>query len=299
MDKIEGGATIWARQTIDSAIFYQKPDKWFKIWFYIVNRVNYRDNKRFEKGSCLLKYKWIMSATGATKDQIKHCIKFLKQSSMLATQKATRGFYVEVLKYNYYQDLNNYKSHTESHIKATQEPHSYLKKLKNVKNNTYSLFKLWNSLEITIHKNLKKFEPNLRAALESYSVANIQEAMKNYAKILHSEDYFWNYRYKLDDFLTRKGNIDRFLTINKPFENFKETKTEGKIDIQPEDRKKLSQAKVELSRLSSEEKIFNWLQEITPSLHFELKKFLDRTYPRRHSYEEAKERYEEGRKATK
>ena len=121
--KIDGGATIWARQTIDSEIFYNKPDKWFKIWFYLINKVNHTDNKRFKEGCCFLKYDWIMNATGATKDQVKHCIAYLKATSMLATRKATRGFTVEVLKYNNYQNLDNYKSHTKSQFEATQKPH--------------------------------------------------------------------------------------------------------------------------------------------------------------------------------
>jgi len=31
--KIPGGLTIWAEQTLESRIFYKKPDAWFKIWF--------------------------------------------------------------------------------------------------------------------------------------------------------------------------------------------------------------------------------------------------------------------------
>jgi len=100
----------------------------------LINKVNHTDNKRFKEGCCFLKYDWIMNATGATKDQVKHCIAYLKATSMLATRKATRGFNVEVLKYKGYQNLNNYKSHTESHIKATQKPHKSHTINKNVKN---------------------------------------------------------------------------------------------------------------------------------------------------------------------
>ena len=60
MTKINGGATLWARQTIDSDIFYNKPDKWFKIWFYLINEVNHKDNKLFPRGSCFMKYDWII-----------------------------------------------------------------------------------------------------------------------------------------------------------------------------------------------------------------------------------------------
>ena len=40
---------------------------------------------------------------------------------MLATQKATRGMVVTILNYDYFQTLENYKSDTESDIKAKQK----------------------------------------------------------------------------------------------------------------------------------------------------------------------------------
>lgn len=125
--KINGGATLWARQTIDSDIFYNKPNVWFKIWFYLVNQVNHKDDKRFKRGSCFLKYEWIMDKTGATKNQVKHCIEYLKKDKMLATQKATRGFIVKVLNYNTFQTLENYKKPQEKeskrNTKGTQKEH--------------------------------------------------------------------------------------------------------------------------------------------------------------------------------
>ena len=122
---------MWARKTIASEIF-AKPDKWFKIWFYLVNKANHKDNGRFRRGQCFMKYEWIKDATGATKDQVKHCVEWLKVSQMLATQKATRGFYITIVNYDTYQNMDNYRSHTESHIKATQKPHRSHTKNNNV-----------------------------------------------------------------------------------------------------------------------------------------------------------------------
>jgi len=118
MPKINGGATLWARQTLDSDIFFDKPDKWFKIWFYLINEVNHKDNKQFNRGSCFMKYEWIMKKTKANKNEIDHCIRWLKSATMIATQKATRGFIVKVINYNGYQTLENYKSDTKSDSKS-------------------------------------------------------------------------------------------------------------------------------------------------------------------------------------
>jgi len=124
-DKIQGGATLWARQTVDSDIFYNKPDKWFKIWFYIVNRVSWQDTKNYKRGELFLKYEWLSENTKATKSQIDHFIRWAKKSKMLATRKATHGMIIEVINYSYYQTLDNYyygiKSDTKSETKAKQK----------------------------------------------------------------------------------------------------------------------------------------------------------------------------------
>ena len=137
MTKINGGATLWARQTIDSDIFFNKPDKWFKIWFYLINKVKYSDNKQFKRGTCFIKYEWIMEKNGATKNQVKHCLEYLKSATQIATQKKTRGMLLTVINYDLYQTLDNYyyeESHTERKTKGTQKPHRSHTILKNDKN---------------------------------------------------------------------------------------------------------------------------------------------------------------------
>lgn len=164
--KIEGGATIWARKTIDSDIFYNKPDKWFKIWFYLISTVNYMNKKGLARGTCFMKYNWIMTATKATKDQVKHCIEFLKNESMLATQKATHGFIINVLGYKEHQNLSNYESHTERNTKATQKPHkshNIYKNYKNLKNNKKSTITL-----SQINNLISSFPSNLQPLINEY-----------------------------------------------------------------------------------------------------------------------------------
>lgn len=159
--RIQGGATIWARQTVESEIFKFKPDIWFKIWFYLVNRVNFETNKYFYRGECYIRYKDISDATRATKDQIKHFLEWAKNPSkhasdqasksatqkepMIATRKTTRGMVVKVLKYEFFQTLDNYYSNIKADTEATQEidieakqkpheSHTISKNVKNVKN---------------------------------------------------------------------------------------------------------------------------------------------------------------------
>jgi len=119
----KAGATIWARKTIDSEVFKQKPDKWFKIWFFLVNKVNHADNGKFKRSECFTTYAEIANETGSTPHQIQAFIRWGKKDRMLSTRKTTRGMFIKVLNYNRYQTLDNYKNHTADHLKTTEKPH--------------------------------------------------------------------------------------------------------------------------------------------------------------------------------
>lgn len=121
------GAIALARKTIESDVFVNKPDKWFKIWVFILLGANYKDVKNFKRGDIFTTYTEIMSYTKATRNEVDHCIRWLKQAKQITTQKATRGMYINIVNYNVYQKFNNYKSDTESDtksdIKAKQKRH--------------------------------------------------------------------------------------------------------------------------------------------------------------------------------
>ena len=98
------GFTMWARQILDSDIFY-RPGDWFKIWYYIISKVNYADTELFKKGQGFFKYKWIAESCLVSESQVEHCIKWLKAAGQIATHKSTRGVVITVLNWNAYQSL--------------------------------------------------------------------------------------------------------------------------------------------------------------------------------------------------
>ena len=140
---IDGGATLWARQTIQSEIFFAKPDKWFKIWFYLVNRVSHKDTKKYSRGETFLQQEWICEATGATSDQVKKCLTWLREVGMISTRRSTRGTWLIIVNYSHFQRLDNYYYNVEAPDKArrphdvrTTEARRYNKNDKNDKNVT-------------------------------------------------------------------------------------------------------------------------------------------------------------------
>lgn len=113
MSTVEGGFTIWARQTIESEIFFYKPAMWFKIWFYIVNKalwLSSRQNSSLKRGEALITYSDITANTGASKQQAKDCVHYLEKDHMIESRKTTRGMVRFVVNYEIYQDVKNYKT---------------------------------------------------------------------------------------------------------------------------------------------------------------------------------------------
>lgn len=112
------GSIFLARKIVESDIFFSKPDVWFKIWVFILLMANHRDNKQFKRGECYTNYEEIRFYTKATRNEVDHCIRWLKQAKQIATRKATRGLYIKIEKYEVYQKLDSYKSDTESDVKS-------------------------------------------------------------------------------------------------------------------------------------------------------------------------------------
>lgn len=215
MKKIKGGYTIWARQSIDSDIFFCKPDKWFKIWFFIVNTVNYKQNRLFEKGQELITYEDIMKKTKATKTQTYKAIRFFKEKLMIDAEKTTRGFIIKVLNYGKYQDANNYiddRQTTDRRQTDDKEANTITKEYNKEINNIYMSYKekicrdckLTSKSKYKINTRLKEFkEHELLTAIDKFS--------KNKWRMENNADkgiaWFFNSEERISTFLLLKEDL--------------------------------------------------------------------------------------------
>jgi len=91
-----------------------------------------------------------------------------------------------------------------------------------IKENIYKIFKFWNDQNITVHREIEKFKPYINARLKSYTPEEITQAIKNYKDILESPDHFFSYEWTLEEFLTRKNGLDKFMDREKAFRNYKD-----------------------------------------------------------------------------
>lgn len=128
-----------ARQIIESEIWVNKPEKWLKIWLFLLLQANFKDNKQFKRGSFWTKYEIIQLNCNSTRAQVDMCIRWLKSMKMLTTQKTTRGFIISIVNYDKFQDNKYYKNDTENEIKTTQKRHRNDTIKKNDKNDNNTI----------------------------------------------------------------------------------------------------------------------------------------------------------------
>jgi len=114
-----------------------------ELWFYLLRRVNHKDNGKYKRGHgffCLNDIQQDLSwhvgyrKEVYSKPQLTKSLRRLRDDNMIATTKATRGVYVTICNYGYYQDPKNYEGNDEGSTKETRRKSSGHTKNKNVKN---------------------------------------------------------------------------------------------------------------------------------------------------------------------
>ena len=117
------GAFHIARQLFDSEIWIKKPASWKVIWLYILGRVNYSDSTSFKRGEGFFRFSKELDHIGydITEDMVKKCLAYLRKKQMISTSRSTRGTRLKVLKYNEFQDLNQYFSTSRGTREARQK----------------------------------------------------------------------------------------------------------------------------------------------------------------------------------
>ena len=74
-----------------------------------------------------------------------------------------------------------------------------------------SIFSYWNSKNIIVHRSLTDgIAKAIGKALKLYSEEQIRTYIDRYDTILKDKAYFFNYKWTLSDFLTRKDGISSY-----------------------------------------------------------------------------------------
>ena len=151
--KIDGGYILLARNIIDSEI-WKKPAAYLKIWIYILSKVNWKTSKKIPIGSQYFNFRQI-KIPDVTQYQMYEFLRWAKtlnptdSTTQITTKKTTRGIYLQVTKYAYYQDVKNY-SHQNTHQQAHQQ-------ITNTISKTVNKREIINNLSLSEREILKNY----------------------------------------------------------------------------------------------------------------------------------------------
>ena len=104
-----------------------------------------------------------------------------------------------------------------------------------IKSNIYSdIFNFWNEKEIIVHRSLTtKIEKAIDKALKEYTVEEIKQAIDNYNTVIKDNEYFFDYKWTLIEFLTRAKEgikqISMFLEDGSQWINYQNSKNKNKV----------------------------------------------------------------------
>ena len=92
--------------------------------------------------------------------------------------------------------------------------------IKNINN----IYTIWNEQKIIVHKKLTdELQRAINNSLKKFTEDEIIVAIKIYKEILDS-DFYFNYKWSLKDFLSRKNGISTFMEDGSNYVNYKEWK---------------------------------------------------------------------------
>jgi hypothetical protein len=144
---IKGGYILQPR-TVDDSEVSEFPPVTRELWHYLLRKVNHTRNDRLNinRGQGFFKLaeiqedlKWYSGYRKNiySKPQLTKSLRRLRESSMVATAKETRGLLITICNYDYYQYPGNYEGNDEGSAKETrrkQKGRTINKNEKNVKN---------------------------------------------------------------------------------------------------------------------------------------------------------------------
>src|SRR6056297_1006810 len=138
---IPGGYILQPRKVDESEIMHDPPVV-RELWFYLLRKVNHKDNGKFMRGQGFFRFEDIQNdlcwfagyrKMKYSKPQLTKSLRRLRERNMIETAKATRGIHVTILNYNYYQNPKNYESNNEEIAKETRKQQGGITKNKNEK----------------------------------------------------------------------------------------------------------------------------------------------------------------------
>jgi len=222
--QLDGGYCKIANPIIEALARTRIPGEARQVFDAII-RKTYGWNKKEDRITNLE----LAEMTGLQRSRVNDCIqRLLKMNLIIATKK---GCKVRIYRIN--KDIDTWVLHPKKGLhpnRGTLAPKDggtiapilgAHKRHKDTLQKTYiAVFEFWNSKEIVKHRLISdKIKSRINGLLkDGFTQEEIIEAIKNYSEIFSCDDYYFNYRWGLEEFLSR--GVKKFITAATPFDNF-------------------------------------------------------------------------------
>lgn len=97
-------------------------------------------------------------------------------------------------------------------------------------NNTkeMEIFEHWNKKNIIIHRDFKKLEKKIKDTLKEYDLETIKSAIDHYSEVINNQEYFYKYKWTLEQFLSRGKGLVEFTDKGSKWLNYLDFKNKNK-----------------------------------------------------------------------
>ena len=114
---------------------------------------------------------------------------------------------------------------------ATDKKRLDKKRLEKEKNSIEYIYSRWNEQKIIVHKNIDDYKSAIKIAIKKYGEGEVGQAIINYDIILKGKEYYFKYRWTLNDFLKR--GVDKFIDLEIAKNNYNKGTTKQSVDNKP------------------------------------------------------------------
>ena len=124
--------------------------------------------------------------------------------------------------------INSNKYPINVYINSINDDNNQQSKVKEskVKESIEYIYNRWNEQKIIVHKNIDNYKTAIKTAINKYGEGEVEQAIVNYDIILKGDEYYFNYKWTLGDFLKR--GIDKFLDLEIAKNNYKKGDINGR-----------------------------------------------------------------------
>ena len=248
------GWVMLHRKVLDSGLM--RNHKLWTFWTWCLLKASHKETTQLvgsvkvvlQPGQFVFGRRTAAKELGMTEQNVRTCLATLKREGSLTSQSTHLCSVITIVNWNSYQTvcnkdnppLTHMSTHTLTQDKGKSnylQPISYqavdneanppINPQTNHKQEVKEeriyrqIFDHWNSKGIVQHKRIEQSLPHIKARLKDYSKKEILEAIDNYSTIVHSQEYYFTYKWPLSSFLKQSNAFECFLTVNDPFSNYR------------------------------------------------------------------------------